>query len=279
MKKLLLVLLPVLICGIWSCGGGNTVDDSGKNVYSSQATQKNMEENPAEEGFDAQNSDKKAIEIADEVMKAMGGRKNWNETRFISWNFFGRRQLHWDKQTGDVRIDFNNGKFNALLNVYNKEGATLTGKVMKDSMAVTQPDSLQKYLKQGKSIWINDMYWLCMPFKLKDSGVTLKYAREDTLKGGKKADVLTLTFSEVGDTPQNKYEVYVDQESKLVSKWAYFKTATQDSANFSTPWQNYQKYGNLMLSDDRGRARLSAIKVLDKVPEKLLTTFEKVEVK
>lgn len=279
MKKLLLVLLPVLICGIWSCGGGNTVDDSGKNVYSSQATQKNMEENPAEEGFDAQNSDKKAIEIANEVMKAMGGRKNWNETRFISWNFFGRRQLHWDKQTGDVRIDFNNGKFNALLNVYNKEGATLTGKVMKDSMAVTQPDSLQKYLKQGKSIWINDMYWLCMPFKLKDSGVTLKYAREDTLKGGKKADVLTLTFSEVGDTPQNKYEVYVDQESKLVSKWAYFKTATQDSANFSTPWQNYQKYGNLMLSDDRGRARLSAIKVLDKVPEKLLTTFEKVEVK
>lgn len=279
MKKLLLVLLPVLICGVWSCGGGNTVGDGEKNVYSSQATQKNMEENPAEEGFDAQNSDKKAIEIANEVMKAMGGRKNWNETRFISWNFFGRRQLHWDKQTGDVRIDFNNGKFNALLNVYNKEGATLTGKVMKDSMAVTQPDSLQKYLKQGKSIWINDMYWLCMPFKLKDSGVTLKYAREDTLKGGKKADVLTLTFSEVGDTPQNKYEVYVDQESKLVSKWAYFKTATQDSANFSTPWQNYQKYGNLMLSDDRGRARLSAIKVLDKVPEKLLTTFEKVEVK
>lgn len=279
MKKLLLVLLPVLICGVWSCGGGNTVGDGEKNVYSSQATQKNMEENPAEEGFDAQNSDKKAIEIADEVMKAMGGRKNWNETRFISWNFFGRRQLHWDKQTGDVRIDFNNGKFNALLNVYNKEGATLTGKVMKDSMAVTQPDSLQKYLKRGKSIWINDMYWLCMPFKLKDSGVTLKYAREDTLKGGKKADVLTLTFSEVGDTPQNKYEVYVDQESKLVSKWAYFKTATQDSANFSTPWQNYQKYGNLMLSDDRGRARLSAIKVLDKVPEKLLTTFEKVEVK
>lgn len=279
MKKLLLALLPVLVLGIWSCGGGNTSGNTEQTIDSSQTAQENVEENPAAEGFDAQNSDKKAIEIADEVMKAMGGRKNWNETRFISWNFFGRRQLHWDKQTGDVRIDFNNGKFKALLNVYNKEGAALTGKVMKDSVAVTQPDSLQKYLKRGKSIWINDMYWLCMPFKLKDSGVTLKYAREDTIKGGKKADVLTLTFKEVGDTPQNKYEVYVDQESKLVAKWAYFKMAAQDSANFTTPWQNYQKYGNLMLSDDRGRAKLSAIKVLDKVPEKLLTTFEKVEVK
>jgi len=280
MKKQLLLLLPVLAMLVWSCGGANQAGNTEQNQDSTATeTQSTVEENPAAEGFDVQNSDKKAIEIADAVMKTMGGRKAWNETRLVTWNFFGRRQLYWDKQTGNVRIDYNNGKFNVLLNVYNKEGEALKGKVLKDSVEVTQPDSLQKYLKRGKSIWINDMYWLFMPFKLKDSGVTLKYAREDTVQNGKKADVLTLTFKEVGDTPENKYEVYVNQETKLVEKWAYFPKAAMDTARITTPWINYEKYGNLMLSGDRGKYKLSAIQVTDQVPEKLFTTFEKIEIK
>ncbi|WP_299453867.1 hypothetical protein [uncultured Microscilla sp.] len=277
MKKIIFMLLPILITfSLASCGGSNT-QNTASNTDSSQInTQQFQEENPAAEGFDAQNSDPKAIKIANEVMKASGGRANWDKTRLISWNFFNRRQLYWDKKTGDVRIDYNNGKMNILLNVYREP---LKGKVRKGSVAITQADSLQKYLKRGKSIWINDMYWLCMPFKLKDSGVTLKYAREDTVKGGRKADVLTLSFKNVGDTPQNKYEVYIDQQSKLVTQWAYFKEASQDSANFVMPWLDYQKYGNLMLSGNRGRAKLSNIQVVDSVPEKLFTSFDKVTLK
>ncbi len=277
--------MPILALLAWSCGGanqaGNTEQTQDSSTITDQTTGKPTptEANPAAEGFDAQNSDKNAIEIADKVMKAMGGRQAWDETRLITWNFFGRRQLYWNKQTGDVRIDYNNGKFNVLLNVYNKEGAPFKGKVMKDSVAVTQPDSLQKYLKRGKSIWINDMYWLCMPFKLKDSGVTLKYAREDTVQNGKKADVLTLTFQGVGDTPENKYEVYVNQENNLVEKWAFFPKATMDTARITTPWINYEQHGRLLLSGDRGKYKLSGIKVVDQVPEKLFTTFEKVDLK
>ena len=36
-------------------------------------------------------SDPKAIEIANKVMAAMGGEKAWNDTRHITWNFFGVR--------------------------------------------------------------------------------------------------------------------------------------------------------------------------------------------
>ena len=45
--------------------------------------------NPAAEGFDMANSDPAAVELADSIMAAMGGRENWDKTRFISWNFFG----------------------------------------------------------------------------------------------------------------------------------------------------------------------------------------------
>ena len=44
-----------------------------------------------------------------------------------------------------------------------------------------------------------------MPYKLKDSGVTLKYKGQDTLETGHPAEKLQLTFEEVGKTPENKY--------------------------------------------------------------------------
>jgi hypothetical protein len=33
--------------------------------------------------------------------------------------------------------------------------------------------------------WINDAYWLVMPWKLQDPGVTLSYVKTDTLQMGK----------------------------------------------------------------------------------------------
>ena len=44
-------------------------------------------DNPPAPGFDIEHSDPAAVELADSVMAAMGGRDNWDNTRFISWNF------------------------------------------------------------------------------------------------------------------------------------------------------------------------------------------------
>ena len=67
--------------------------------------------NPPAEGFNLEGSDPEAIEVADQVMEAMGGREAWDNTRHIAWNFFGSRDLVWDKWTGDVRIDMRNTTF------------------------------------------------------------------------------------------------------------------------------------------------------------------------
>ena len=166
-------------------------------AFSCQPAEENKEvaeENPPMEDFNLVGSDEKAMEIADSVMKHMGGRKNWDETRYLSWTFFGRRKLLWDKWNGDVRIEFI-GDPNTVYLVNIK---TMEGKVKKAGEEITHPDSLAKELKRAEAIWINDSYWLCMPFKLKDSGVTLKYLREDTTMAGKDADVLGLTFQNVG---------------------------------------------------------------------------------
>ena len=130
--------------------------------------------NPAAEGFNFDGSDPAAIELADSIMVAMGGRANWDATRFISWNFFGRRDLVWDKATGRVRIESSNDSTIYLFNV-----KTGKGRVQIRGQELMEADSLAKMLDRAKSIWINDSYWLVMPFKLKDSGVTLKYLGEE----------------------------------------------------------------------------------------------------
>jgi hypothetical protein len=202
--------------------------------------------NPAADGFDFANSDPAAVELADSIMVAMGGRENWDNTRFISWNFFGNRDLVWDKKEERVRVESVKDSITYIVNL-----KTLTGKVWVKGQELTEKDSLNKMLNKAKSIWINDSYWLVMPFKLKDSGVTLKYLGEDTLMTGDRCNVLQLTFANVGDTPQNKYHVYVDLTDNLVKQWAYYSNASQDSANFIRPWDNYKKYGKILLSADR----------------------------
>jgi hypothetical protein len=230
---------------------------------------KTAEENPPAPGFDIANSDPAAIELADSVMAAMGGRENWDKTRFISWNFFGRRNLVWDKTEGRARIESIPDSTIYLVNLN-----TLEGRVRIKGEELTEPDSLKKMLERGKSIWINDSYWLVMPFKLKDTGVTLKYLGEDTAANGLMCNILELTFKNVGDTPDNKYRVYVDLKDNLVKQWAYYKDAAQDSASQVWPFDNYKKYGDILISADRSDKKGPAnVRVDDKLPDETFTEF------
>ncbi|HEY5689963.1 MAG TPA: DUF6503 family protein [Cyclobacteriaceae bacterium] len=256
MKNLFTGLLMALTC--WCCSPSQ---DSQSEI--------NRNDNPPAEGFNLEDSDPAAIELADSIMMAVGGRKNWDATRFISWNFFGRRNLVWDKHEGRVRIESLPDSTIYLVNI-----STEKGRVQVKGQELTQPDSLAKMLKRAKSIWINDSYWLVMPFKLKDSGVTLTYLGEDTLVNKKYYNVLRLTFDKVGDTPNNKYDLYVGVKDKLINYWSYYRDATQDTASWTRPWDNYQRYGSILLSADRSDgAGPKNVKVNDQLPNALFTEF------
>lgn len=225
--------------------------------------------NPPSPGFDLAHSDPAAVELADSIMMAMGGRENWEKTRFISWNFFGRRNLIWDKLKGHVRIESIPDSTIYLVNIND-----LQGRVKIKDEEITEPDSLRKMLERGKSIWINDSYWLFMPFKLKDTGVSLSYLGEDTTLTGLRCNVLELRFDNVGDTPENKYRVYVDLRDNLVKQWAYYKDAAQDSASQIWPWDNYRQYGRILLSADRSDGKGPRdVRVDEKLPQKIFTEF------
>lgn len=261
-KNIIIVLLAFIIV---SCQSGKKTENT------DQVIEEMVDENPPMKGFNYEKSDPEAVIIADKVMTAMGGRKAWDETRYLAWTFFGKRQLLWDKFTGDVRIDFLDREEKLLVNIH-----SLNGKAMSEGKEILNKDSLASYLSKAKSIWINDSYWLVMPFKLKDSGVSLFYIGSDTTEVGKESYVLQMAFENVGDTPDNVYHVWIDNESNLVTQWAFFASSENPNPNFITPWDDYNKHGGILLSGGRGKGQLTEIKVLENVPEGAFTSFEPV---
>ena len=210
----------------------------------------------------AQVADERASAIADSVLQSMGGRQNWENTRCLRWNFFGRRILWWDKYTGNVRIEIPAKKLVLLSNINTK-----TARAFRDGNEIKQPDSVQYFNDRAYRIWANDSYWLIMPFKMKDPGVNLKFlgSQKDSL--GNDCYLLELTFTNVGVTPQNKYHVYVDRKAYLVTEFDYFENYTDEKPQFRDPWLNYQHYGKILLADERGAdGKLTDIAVLDVIP-------------
>ena len=146
-----------------------------------------------------------------------------------------------------------------------------TGRAWRDGEEITDADALAGMLENGESAWINDSYWLVMPYKLKDSGVTLKHAGSGTMEDGRPAEILQLTFEGVGRTPENKYLVYVSGDTGLVEQWDFYATADDEEARFQTPWHNWQRHGEILLSDSRGENGHTDVAVFDQLPDSVFT--------
>ena len=232
-------------------------------LWVGQSTPVAAEANPPLPGFDLRRSDSSALEIADKVMERLGGRENWDATRYLTWRFFGGRLHVWDRWTGSIR--FEDDGLTVLMNV-----GTGAGRAWNGVEEITHADSLAVKLDAAYRAWINDSYWLVMPYKLKDSGVTLKYKGAGRAAGAE-AHILELTFTDVGVTPQNKYDVYVDAEEWLVRQWSFYADASDEEPRFTLPWSNWQRYGNIWLADDFGDSKHSAVAAPEELPRSVFS--------
>lgn len=191
-------------------------------------------------------SDPQAVQLAERAMQAMGGQEAWDATRFVSWRFFGRRLHTWDRYTGDLRLE--DGDNLLLMNL-----DTRKGRLFQAGEEITDPGARAEALENGYGAWVNDSYWVFMPFKLLDPGVTLTYLGADPTEDGRPAQKVALTFDGVGLTPENRYEVWFDDESGLVTQWAYFPTADAEEPRFIGPWADWRPVGGILLAHNHGR--------------------------
>ena len=209
---------------------------------------------PESEPDPADTSREKARVIAEEVMEAMGGREHWHATRYIRFSFFGFRTHYWDRHTGRYRVSWTDRESGLshviLMNLNTGEGRAFT-----DGEEVTDPESLGRFLERARGAWINDTYWLLMPYKLLDPGVDLAYAGEEEVDGTV-YDKLHLSFNEVGNTPGDEYWAYINRETRLMDKWVYLlqlREGQDERSRGEWKWNGWSRYGDILLSAERER--------------------------
>ncbi len=220
--------------------------------------------------------DAKAIALADAVMAGLGGHEAWNQTRYLRFDFAvehpgapGFSRAHtWDKWTGAYRLEGKTREGQALLVLMNVNDKR--GQVWLDGQPLAG-DDLKRRLDGAYGAWINDTYWLLMPYKLRDPGVNLALAGEATGEGGVVWDKLLLTFDGVGITPKDKYWVFINRETKRVDRWEYV-LGGRDEPPTGWDWSGWKAYGKIQLAPDRigkdgARIHFPVLEVLDSVPE------------
>lgn len=197
----------------------------------------------------AEPSDPRAIEIAAKVMKALGGDERWNAVAGIRWSFGSSlndsvrsvRRHAWDRRTGRHRVEGVTRTGASYVYVHTV-GDTTTGRAWMNGREIVG-DSLQALLTRAEAMWINDSYWLLMPYKLRDPGVTLKWDGEHA-EGTEKYDRLALTFTNVGLTPGDRYWVFVNRSNHRVERWDMQLEGNPPPANTWTV-EGWQKHDGL----------------------------------
>ena len=198
--------------------------------------------------------DDASLHLVNQMEIALGGREAYEEIEELEWNFFGARKWWWNKKTGDVICNSLKDGIVIEMNLDSKEGT-----VSEKGVKISDGAASKEYIDKGYNWWINDSYWLVMPFKLRDPGVHLKYLGIKETEAGENAEVAELTFDQVGITPQNKYELYFDPQTHMLIQWDFYGAASDTSAAFKRPWKGYETHAGVEFSTDRGARKINEI--------------------
>ena len=196
--------------------------------------------------------------IADQVMTALGGKQRWTGTPGLRWTFGSMvrdsvrssRRHAWNMQTGQHRVEGVNRQGQRFVIVHTV-GDTTSGKAWMDGQRIEEADSLHKLIKRGEALWINDSYWLLMPYKLRDPGVTLEHAG-DTTEAGVTYDRLALSFTNVGLTPGDRYWVWVNRTNQRVERWEMVLEGDQPPP-VSYTWEGWEEHDGLWFATSHRR--------------------------
>lgn len=165
----------------------------------------------------------RADSVAMNVYQEFGGPDAWSSLRLLRFDFAGgtdstrnlRARHLWNRESGDYRVEMPQGEdsvYVALFNVNTRSGSVYLNGEPVDTTRETE------LLQNAYRRFVNDSYWLLMPVKMFDPGVTRAYVADSS---DADTDVLRLSFSDVGLTPGDQYWIYVDRETGRIEKWAY----------------------------------------------------------
>jgi hypothetical protein len=222
----------------------------------------------------------------DSIMAALGGERAWDKTRYLQFRWVALRggqvtsdRMHyWDRKEGRSRLEMiirgpgtvmgRDQSLTALLDTNTGEGRVwIDEQEFEGAMG-------QQLLERAHAWFVNDSYWLLMPYRWREPGVKLEHQGPLTDDDGD-WQVFQVAFDEDGlETMRaDQYWVYVSaQAPHLIGKWQYHLKG-RDGNSAVIRWEDWQEFGNILLatsrqSVERGlRIEFRDILVSDAAPE------------
>lgn len=200
--------------------------------------------------------DRESEPIVHAMMDAMGGLKMWESLPAFRFDFVvirdgkeaARFRHWWDKKNGRCRVEMvdDQGKHvTAIFRLADRKGSAFM-----DGIGVSDPNTVAKINEEGYERWVNDTYWVMMPFKLHDPGVRIRYSRPERTTEGT-YDVLELSFVPgTGLTSQDHYWLFVNRATRLIDRWEYVLTGQKPPPSGAS-WESWSQVGSVKLSLQR----------------------------
>lgn len=168
-------------------------------------------------------SDSAAVALAAEVMESLGGEPRWQALPGLRWTFGvsigdtvrAERRHAWNKHDGMHRVEGVDRAGDRYVIVQDLD--TGEGRAWVAGQAI-EGDSLAKLIERGRALWVNDTYWMLMPYKMRDPGVVLTL-EDPVTRDGEVRDIVAMRFEDVGLTPGDRYWVEIDREERRVRAW------------------------------------------------------------
>jgi hypothetical protein len=236
------------------------------------------------EGFDASLSDPRAVQLADTILASMGGKDAWESTRYLRFDMISEKDgaqtlltdQYWDKHTGRLRLEAKTDDgtpYVVLQNVNTGEGAVY---IAGQRAAAEQEKAL---LQKALSSWKSSIYWLFMPYKMKDPGVKLAWDGEEKL-GDATYDKVLVSFV----STQDKFWAYINRDTHLMDRWS-FLLGGRSGEPVQYLWNGWRPYGKILIAPERVSADGSRkllfphLTVFPELPDSTFSSPEPVQVK
>jgi hypothetical protein len=217
-------------------------------------------------------SDPDVTRVYQRMMSTIAPENGWERARYLEFDRGSPagsvRRHRWDRWEGRARVEaeVEGGTMVALF----ETDRPTEGRVWLDGTEVTGGDA-EALLAGAYRTHINDGYWLLMPFKWDDPGVTTRYLGSQEDEDGRRWEVVELAFDDgIGITPQNMYHAFVNMETGRMERWHHF--ANPEASPSPSEWTEWARYGPIELAQNRRvdgevRSHFPHLRVETSVPE------------
>ncbi|WCO02224.1 hypothetical protein [Psychroserpens ponticola] len=178
---------------------------------------------------------KKELSSAEKIAQAHGI-DNWKNVNEIQFTFNVDRDENHSERTWKWQP-----KNNYVVSI-----------VSKDSIIMyTRHDKLEPSFVKVDQGFINDKFWLLLPFQLVwDEGTTISESIKEVAPISKiKQNKITLTYGNKGGyTPGDAYDIYFD-EDYLIREWV-FRKGNSETPSMTNTFENYEEFNGMKIAKD-----------------------------